>query len=514
MSDHAAMNNLSQVFPDNNAGVKETKSSGPNPKKMAMTDSANDIEYGTFLDTITDKTHLTALSGKSKYLIEQRPRHSKTDYDTYVIINLTVNRIRNVDSKTSSVDARFIISCQWKLDFDYFNRPMGKDNKVGAEFYKTKVIDKQRMWFPPIEIQNRDDLIIEKDPTLLYLDKGYARCLYHCNGTISNVMDLKLFPFDFNLIRLRVIGSIGTNKEVKLFWRKNRKLKHVLTDSTIEQLTEWYVIADRIFAERMNTAWSTREKEYLQKRKLCFEMNAIEITIPIQREYGFYMKKIMLILSILCITGWTIIYIDEFVERLNIASALLLAAIAFLYIVNEAIPKLSYLTAIDTMILSCFFNLFLGIAVSFGVYWLNRKSREGYEDIAFIVNEIGFYLLPASFVTLTYGTMALSIFKRNGQMNAHWAKLGLSKKDSVDKVLDERGVMRTTLDTSDCTNIETNVGGSQALNPQELKTKKKKEREFKAMSRKNVDQKLVDSLTEFNALLKDFLSDLKDRRQQ
>ena len=66
-----------------------------------------------------------------------------------------------------------------------------------------------------------------------------------------------------------------------------------------------------------------------------------------------------------------------------------IAAIAFLYIVNEAIPKLSYLTAIDTMILSCFFNLFLGIAVSFGVYWLNRKGREGYENIAFIVNEIG-----------------------------------------------------------------------------------------------------------------------------
>lgn len=507
------MKNLSQVFPDNNEGVKETKSSDPKPTGMATTDSANDIEYSTFLETITDKTSLTALSGKSKYLLEQRPRHSKTDYDTYVIINLTVNRIRNVDSKTSSVDARFIISCQWKLDFDYFRRPMDKDGRIGEQFYKTKLIDKEAMWYPPIEIQNRDDLIIERDPTLLYLDKGYARCLYHCNGTISNVMDLKLFPFDFNLIRLRVIGSIGTNKEVKLFWRKNRKLKHVLTDSTIDQLTEWYVIADRIFAERMNTAWSTREKEYLQKRKLCFEMNAIEITIPIQREYGFYMKKIMLILSILCITGWTIIYIDEFVERLNIASALLLAAIAFLYIVNEAIPKLSYLTAIDTMILSCFFNLFLGIAVSFGVYWLNRKGREGYENIAFIVNEIGFYLLPVSFLILTYGTMVISIFKRNAQMNAHWAKLGLSKKDSVDKVLDRRGIMRTTLDATNCTDMETMVEGTEALNPEELKAKKKKEREFKTMSTKPVDQKLVESLTEFSASLKEFLADLKQRSQ-
>ena len=57
------------------------------------------------------------------------------------------------------------------------------------------------------------------------------------------------------------------------------------------------------------------------------------------------------------------------------------------------------------------------------------------------------------------------------------------------------------------------VEGSEALNPEELKTKKKKEREFKTMSTKPVDQKLVESLTEFSASLKVFLADLKERRQ-
>ena len=126
------------------------------------------------------------------------------------------------------------------------------------------------MWYPPIEIQNRDDLIIERDPTLLYLDKGYACCLYHCNGTISNVMDLKLFPFDFNLIRLRVIEASVPIKRSSCFGAKIEKLKHVLTDSTIDQLTEWYVIADRIFAERMNTAWSTRGKRVFAEEEAMF----------------------------------------------------------------------------------------------------------------------------------------------------------------------------------------------------------------------------------------------------
>ena len=55
---------LVSSFPDNNEGVKETKSSDPKPTGMATTDSANDIEYSTFLETITDKTSLTALSRK------------------------------------------------------------------------------------------------------------------------------------------------------------------------------------------------------------------------------------------------------------------------------------------------------------------------------------------------------------------------------------------------------------------------------------------------------------------
>ena len=307
------------------------KTSGSAPK----TDSANDVEYNFFYETVPDKNVLEPLKRKAKYLIEQRPRHSKTDFSTYVSINLVINRIRSVDSKRGCVDMRFIITCQWRLDFDYFTTKSVFQTEcnppvTGREYYKTTVVDTEKIWCPPIEVLNRDDLTIVKDPTLLFLDKGYARCLYHCNGTLSQEMNLKLFPFDFEVIPIRVIGSIGTQeREVKLFWREERKLKHILTDRVIEELTEFQIIYNNIFVERMNSEWSERTFEYLQNRKICGEHNGLEISIPIQRQYGFYMKKIMLILTMLCSIGWTIFYLDEFVNRLEIQTSLFLAGMRF-----------------------------------------------------------------------------------------------------------------------------------------------------------------------------------------
>jgi hypothetical protein len=481
------------------------------------TNVAKDIEYSAHLET-TNKKELKTLPPLAKFLIYERPRHSKNDASTYVDINLTIKTMK-IDSKTGSVDLRFIISCQWKLDYQYkdkgskaFSSGSEDDNLKGADYFEKRVIDKEQLWYPPIEIFNKDELTIKRDPTLLYLRQGYARCLYHCNGSISNPMDLKLFPFDFNIISIKLIGSIGTKNIVKMFWRRGRMPCGMMDRPVIAQLTEWQVLIEKAFVERMNSDWCKNTGEDLVNRHVCGEMNGLEVTIPIRRAYGFYLKKIMLILTILCITGWTIIYIDEFVERLNIATSLLLAAIAFLYIVNEAIPKLSYLTAIDTMILSCFFNLFLGIVISFIVYWFHRKGNGSYDHLAFIVNETGFYLLPLSFVILTYGTMAMSIFARGTKEKEHWTKIGLIKNGNnltVAEVLEDKDcdTLWETLESRDHTkegiinisSVKLKEGRSQIASTQDAGT----------IGGKNaaVGKKLLESFSKFSKLLEAFVKE-------
>ena len=86
----------------------------------SKTDSANDIEYNFYFATIPDKSVLSPMKKKAKYLLEHRPRHSPTDSATYVTINI-YQSYSGRRFKKGCVDLRFIVTCQWRFDFDYFN---------------------------------------------------------------------------------------------------------------------------------------------------------------------------------------------------------------------------------------------------------------------------------------------------------------------------------------------------------------------------------------------------------
>ena len=152
----------------------------------------------------------------------------------------------------------------------YQSKSLYETNEV-KEYGKVKPVldDELKIWYPEIEILNKENLTIKKDPTLLFLDKGYARCLYHCVGTISIDMHLGIFPFpNFQVINIRIVGNIGEQNKVKLFYRQEKQLEHVLTMGVIHKLTAWRVLRKLNAVQRMNEKWSDRRKEFLQKRRI------------------------------------------------------------------------------------------------------------------------------------------------------------------------------------------------------------------------------------------------------
>ena len=87
---------------------------------IKYTKSNTDEEYHHFYER-KDKKELLELPPTQKYLLFQRPRHSKTDTTTYVATGVTINNIRSIDASTRSVELRCIITCEWRLDCDYFD---------------------------------------------------------------------------------------------------------------------------------------------------------------------------------------------------------------------------------------------------------------------------------------------------------------------------------------------------------------------------------------------------------
>ena len=65
---------------------------------------------------------------------------------------------------------------------------------------------------------------------------------------------------------------------------------------------------------------------------------------------------------------------DEFADRMSTTLTLFLAAVAFLYVVGEALPKISYLTLLDKAMLVAFAAIFLSGFESFLSYVLHKNG--------------------------------------------------------------------------------------------------------------------------------------------
>ena len=84
-------------------------------------------------------------------------------------------------------------------------------------------------------------------------------------------------------------------------------------------------------------------------------------SFTVQRKATFYLWKIMLVQSFLVIWSWSVFFVDstDLLDRYEVLLNLFLAAVAFLIVVNDKLPKVSYLTLLDKSLLGTFVLLFL-----------------------------------------------------------------------------------------------------------------------------------------------------------
>ena len=107
----------------------------------------------------------------------------------------------------------------------------------------------------------------------------------------------------------------------------------------------------------------------------------------------------MIIVWMLVIATWVTFSMDpveQFSDRFNISLTLVLASVAFLYVAGESLPRVSYLTILDKILLLCFFFQFLVAGQSFLVFLVGKSSK----PTAAVIDAISFWAIPILFVAL------------------------------------------------------------------------------------------------------------------
>ena len=165
----------------------------------------------------------------------------------------------------------------------------------------------------------------------------------------------------------------------------------------------------------------------------------------VHRNFMYYVWKVLIILVFLVISSWSVFAQDasDFADRTATALTLFLAAIAFLYVVGETLPKISYLTLLDKFMLNAFLFIFLTGAESFLVFLVAKRGNvdeaERIDDYCAIWMPVVY--LGSTFFQLWHGIHFRWKLMTDKNSEEYLAEIGLESsmkaKDAEEKAVEE-----------------------------------------------------------------------------
>tara|TARA_B100000427_G_C15413403_1_gene553050 strand:- start:32 stop:1024 length:993 start_codon:yes stop_codon:yes gene_type:complete len=165
-------------------------------------------------------------------------------------------------------------------------------------------------------------------------------------GKFSGIFKLNRFPFDIQELNI-TLQSRHPSKELLILPFGHNYNKFSAKESFKEN-NEWKIIKDiNYIITKTPKEQSSSSTEYPQ----------ITFKFEIKRKSGYYFWNIMFINFLLCLCSFTSFSIDkEYIgDKLNVSSMTLLTLIAVKFSTSQCIPRVSYLTLLDSYFIFCIF---------------------------------------------------------------------------------------------------------------------------------------------------------------
>ncbi|WP_294220401.1 hypothetical protein [uncultured Shimia sp.] len=109
------------------------------------------------------------------------------------------------------------------------------------------------------------------------------------------------------------------------------------------------------------------------------ETTMVALRFEGKRHVQYYVLRILLPLLIILFVSWATFFLEEYRRRIDMASANLLVFVAFNFAISTMLPKLGYLTFMDSLLVGMF--LITGSTVLINIA-LRRLKTSGREDLA------------------------------------------------------------------------------------------------------------------------------------
>ncbi|MFC5050834.1 hypothetical protein ACFPK9_09425 [Rubritalea spongiae] len=241
----------------------------------------------------------------------------------------------------------------------------------------------REVWHPNIQISNRQKTFNTMDEVVKIEPDGTVIQSQRVWGDFSQILDLKDFPFDSQKFEVTMVSVGYSTDEVEFALEKD------LPSGISRQfsLPDWEILGHKSWAHQSS----------------IFEgMDAASmftVSLEAKRYNEYYVIKVILPLFLIVAMSWIVFWIDpeQAGTQIGVATTSMLTLIAYRFSIDNLVPAVSYLTRMDTFILSSTLLVFatLGEAVLTSVL-----GKYGKAHIALRMDRWCRLIVPAGFFAL------------------------------------------------------------------------------------------------------------------
>lgn len=239
------------------------------------------------------------------------------------------------------------------------------------------------IWHPSLEIVN-----VERERYSLPLEaevspSGEVVYRQRLLGTFSQQLDLQDFPFDTQTFAIRFATVGSTTNDIHIIVDEERTaVKSSSWSLSSWRLQDWQIA---------NTPYTLSE----QARPLA----GLAVELKMQRLVGYFVVKIILPLILIVVMSWTVFWIppEQASVQISISVTSMLTLIAYRFMVDGLVPRISYLTRMDQFILGAtlmvFVTLLLAVATAHLAQSEKREAAKRIDRYSRIAFPVAFLIL-------------------------------------------------------------------------------------------------------------------------
>jgi hypothetical protein len=314
---------------------------------------------------------------------------------TLVDLGLFIEAITDIDPVTNTFRIEGFIDLVWCDAREAFNPDeLGWHEKIFLEDNAQEELNS--IWQPDITFPNESGPRETENLEVIVYENGTIEYEERFSVTLEAHFDLSHFPFDSQLLEVE-IESLAWSEQYLMFHRE----ADMIGFSDNFELAEWH-----------STGVETEIREVREIRDR-HPYSEFVMLIRVERLSGFYIWRLFMPMIVIVALSWSVFWMhpEDLSNRLMVSFTGILTVVAYQFTISSSLPRIPYMTFMDTVITFSFFMMALTIVENLLVFIFQSNDDERDDKLSHNIEVASRFVFPIIFVAgLVFAAFYFGVF--------------------------------------------------------------------------------------------------------